>query len=50
MRRPITVTHPVVVNDGKPFDVNEQDVPIYTVQADCPLALKVLLQFNEEGD
>jgi hypothetical protein len=31
------------------FDVKEQDVPIYTVQADCPLALQVLLQFTVEG-
>ena len=21
MRRPTTITHPVVVNDGKPFDI-----------------------------
>ena len=35
---------------GMAFDVNEQDVPIYTVQADCPLALQVLLQFNTEGE
>jgi len=34
---------------GMTFDVNEQDVPIYTVQADCPLALQVLLQFTVEG-
>jgi hypothetical protein len=34
---------------GMTFDVNEQDVPIYTVQADCPLALQVLLGFTTEG-
>jgi len=34
---------------GMTFDVNEQDVPIYTVQADCPLALQVLLNFTTEG-
>ena len=35
---------------GMTFDVNEQDVPIYTVQADCPLALQVLLGFTVEGE
>ena len=35
---------------GMAFDVNEQDVPIYTVQADCPLGLQVLLPFNTEGE
>ena len=35
---------------GMAFDVNEQDVPIYTVQADCPLGLQLLLQFNTEGE
>ena len=34
---------------GMTFDINEQDVPIYTVQADCPLALQVLLGFTVEG-
>ena len=34
---------------GMTFDVNDQNVPIYTVQADCPLALQVLLGFTTEG-
>jgi hypothetical protein len=34
---------------GMTFEINEQDVPIYTVQADCPLALQVLLGFTTEG-